>query len=73
MQDDFGQFAEVIATNDNFGTKVAMVHQHNWPENYLVHMVKAHMIHACVHSNGGAVFQCVRYRHGVRQSIGVHP
>ena len=74
MQDAFGQFVEVIATKENLGTKVAMAHNHNnWPERYLVHMFSAHMIHACVHSIGGVVFQCVCYRHGVRQSIGVHP
>ncbi len=51
MQDAFGQFAEVIATKHNLGTKVAMVHHHNhWPEKCLVHMFNAGMIHACVHS-----------------------
>ena len=74
MHDAFGQFVEVIATQDNSGIKVAMVHHHiNWPEKYLVHMSNAHILHACVHSIGVAVFQCVCYRHGVKQSISVHP
>ena len=74
MQDAFGQFVEAIATEDDSGIKVAMVHHHNkWPERYFVHMFNADMIHACVHSIGVAVFQCVCYRHGVKQSISVRP